>query len=116
MLNLESVHFVRQLVSAALLIADQNSPAASATTRSPATTKTISVPFSSFYNGTTYNHHWYYKATKRIKPVVTLATGSWTGGAPTINEGIDSTYLTRVGAFFASGTSGNVCLAADAEL
>jgi len=71
---------------------------------------------SSFYNGTTYNHHWYYKATKRIKPVVTLATGSWTGGAPTINEGIDSTYLTRVGAFFASGTSGNVCLAADAEL
>jgi hypothetical protein len=71
---------------------------------------------SSFFNGTTYNHHWYYKAAKRIKPVVTLATGSWTGGAPTINEGIDSTYLTRVGAFFASGTSGNVCLAADAEL
>jgi hypothetical protein len=71
---------------------------------------------SSFYNGTTYNHHWYYKAAKRIKPVVTLATGSWTGGAPTINEGIDSTCLTRVGAFFASGTSGNVCLAADAEL
>jgi hypothetical protein len=63
-------------------------------------------------------HTWYYKATKRIAPTISLGSGtSWTGGTPTITAGLDHAYLTRAaGAFIASGTPGNIALAADAEL
>lgn len=72
---------------------------------------------SNVYSGAFSTHNWYYKATKRAVPAVTLANGSWTGGTPTITPNADMCYFSRVaGAFNASGTSGNVALAADAEL
>jgi len=73
---------------------------------------------SNFYAGTQHVHTWYYKAAKRIAPTISLGSGtSWTGGTPTITAGLDHAYFTRAaGAFIASGTSGNVALAADAEL
>jgi hypothetical protein len=67
----------------------------------------------------TYNHAWYFKASKRVKPTVstTLVTGSWGGGlTPNANAGIDSVNFFRTTNFNAAGTSGNIALAADAEL
>jgi hypothetical protein len=72
---------------------------------------------SNVYSGTFSTHDWYYKATKRVTPTVTLASGSWAGGTPTITPNADMCYFSRAaGVFNASGTSGNVALAADAEL
>jgi hypothetical protein len=66
-----------------------------------------------------FNHTWYFKAAKRIKPTIssTLVTGSWSGGlTPTIHAGIDCASFARSTTFGAVGTSGNVALAAAAEL
>jgi hypothetical protein len=67
--------------------------------------------------GTAGIHYWQYKTKKRTEPVVSLVSGSWAGGTPTIIPTADMCYFTRAaGNFNASGTSGNVALAADAEL
>lgn len=72
---------------------------------------------SNFYSGTTHVHTWYYRATKFKTPTVSLVTGSWTGGTPTITPSADTCYFNRAaGAFIASGTVGDIALAADAEL
>lgn len=72
---------------------------------------------SNFYFGTQHVHTWYYRATKFKTPTVSLVTGSWTGGTPTITPSADTCYFTRAaGSFVASGTYGNVALAASAEL
>jgi hypothetical protein len=68
-----------------------------------------------FYSSPYYAVYWQFKAAKRIKPTVTLVTGSWVGGAPVFYEGVDSVYLQRAGSFYASGTEGNVALAASAD-
>jgi hypothetical protein len=63
-----------------------------------------------------FTHTWYFKAAKRVNPTVTAVTGSWSGATPTINPGIDSCDFNSTVLFNRSGTSGNIALAADAEL
>lgn len=71
-----------------------------------------------FYATNSYYHCWYFKVTKRKVPMIssTLVTGSWSGGTPTISAGLDGATLSRSAIFAATGTAGNVALAADAEL
>ncbi len=71
----------------------------------------------SFYRAaSSYAAFWPFKVTKRKQPTVTLVTGSWAGGVPPIQPGIDHTDFYGTVNFWASGTPGNVALAANAEL
>lgn len=60
---------------------------------------------------------WFYKTVKRVAPTITLVSGAWVGGTPTISIGTDSaSFLRATGAFNAAGVAGAVALSATAEL
>ena len=72
---------------------------------------------SNIYSGAISTHNWYFKATKRVTPAASLVSGSWSGGTPTITTDTEQCFFRRIaGGFFATGTSGEVSIAADAEL
>ncbi len=59
---------------------------------------------------------WYFKASKRALPTVSKITGTWNVATPLFYPALESVALSGSGSFYATGTAGEVALAADAEL
>jgi len=60
---------------------------------------------------------WSFRRVKKSAPTITLVSGAWVGGTPTISVSLDgASFLRATGGFNASGVAGAVCLSASSPL